>query len=157
MIFIFILFSLVCLPSLSVSTSQGMITALEQEIQKVAATIPANAGNFVNNIHSQGNFNSDTFDISQTNQILQNKWKLSPQIIQKFTNILYEESLIFQTFSENLDQSVAYLNEFIGAARRVGNSAEIAYIQVSSSGINFFLNKHINVHYINILHIILIF
>jgi len=111
-----------------------MIAALQSEIQKIAASTPSNANSYVNNIHSLGNFNSDSFNVSLTMQVLQQKLKLPQIAIDKFKNIIFSESLTFQTFTASLTQQVAYVSEFVGAARRVGNTAEIAFIQVSSSG-----------------------
>ena len=121
--------------SQSLSTSQQMISALESEIAKIAASTPSNAATYVNNIHSLGSFNSDSFHTNMTKQVLQQKLKLPQVAIDKFTNIIFSDSLTFQTFTASLSQQVAYISEFVGAARRVGDVAEIAFIQVSSSGI----------------------
>lgn len=135
MVIIFIILALICCPSQSATTSQAIIDSLRQEINKVAVSTPSNAAKFIKDINSQGNFNSDSFAVSQVNEILQEKWKFPAPIVKKFKNIIFAESLVFQTFTETLDQNAASLNEFVGAARRVGNNAEIACIQVSSSGL----------------------
>ena len=120
--------------SQSLTSSQQMISALQAEIQKIAASTPSNAGTYVNNVISQGIFNSDSFDVSQTQQILSVKLQLPQVAIDKFKNIIFSESLTFQTFTASLTNQVALLSEFIGAARRVGTIAEVAFIKVSSSG-----------------------
>ncbi len=132
--FIFII-SLHCLRFQSLTSSQEMISALQAEIQKIATSAPSNADTYVNNVNSQGNFNTDSFDVSQTQQILSVKLQLPQVAIDKFNNIIFSESLTFQTFTASLTNQVALMSEFIGAARKVDTIVEVAFIQVSSSGI----------------------
>ena len=144
-----ILFTILALTSSStrtLSTSEQIISALQVEIQKIASTTPSNAGSYVNNINSQGSFNSDSFTVNMTLQVLESKLKLPQVVVEKFKNIIFSDSLTFQTFTQTLNQQTAAMSEFIGAARKVGDVAEIAFLQVSSTGnVYFVYNSYINI------------
>jgi len=118
----------------SLAISDEMISSLKSEIQHIAASTPPNSATYIANIHSQGDFLSDSFDVSQTQNVLQSKWKFPKVVIEKFKSIIFSDSLTFQTFTASLTHSVADVSEFVGTARKVGDVAEIAFIQVLSSG-----------------------
>lgn len=114
--------------------SDQMISALRSEIQKISQTNPPNSASYIKDIHSSSFINSDTFYVSQTIEILQSKLRLSPEVINSFKNIIFSDSLTFQTFTSSILHQTGLITEFIGCARKTGLTAEIAYIQITSSG-----------------------
>lgn len=135
--FVYIFLLYICLSSYlatSLTTSEQILSSLEKEIQKIAQTVPSNTASLITNIQSQANSASDSFDVSQMIEILQNKHKLAPDFINSFKNILFSDSVTFQSFSASINHQTGLVTEFIGCGRKVGNTAEIAYIQIGSSG-----------------------
>ena len=120
--------------AISFTSSEQILSSLRNEIQKIAQTVPSNSASLITNIQSQAVSFSDSFDVSQMIEILQEKHKLAPDFVNSFKNILFSDSVTFQSFSASITHQTGLVTEFIGCGRKVGNTAEIAYIQIVSSG-----------------------
>lgn len=111
-----------------------MLSSLTAEATKIAASAPGNSGAFVQNIQNHGSFNADSFELTQAMAVLQKKLQLPQQAVDKFKNIIFADSLNFETFTISINVNQGMITEFLGTARKVGNQADIAYIEVASSG-----------------------
>jgi len=108
-----------------------LVQKLKDETNHLAATMPSNANNYARNIRSYGDFNADSFEVNQLDQIF-GKHKFQPQIAEKFKAIVFAKAVVFQTFCLSIAGVTASLNEFIGAARNVNGKVDIAFINVNS-------------------------
>jgi len=106
---------------------------LETEIQQISSEMPSHAGNLISGLTNSGELQFDSFRVEHLEDVLNNKYHLDASIVNKFKNIAFSSSLVFQTFRLEISKQ-ASLSEFIGAARNINNMIEIAFLSVQAQG-----------------------
>ena len=105
---------------------------LEAEIQQISSEMPPHAENLISDLTNSGELQFDSFRVELLNDILINKYHLDTSIVNRFKNIAFSSSLVFQTFRLEIAQQ-ASLSEFIGAARNINGMVEIAFLSVQAN------------------------
>lgn len=123
---------IVSLFALSICKNE-LATKLEAEIEKIASEAPPHIGSLISGLTSSGDIEFNSINVNIFESTLTNKYHLDASIINKFKNIVFSESLVFQTFKIEIAQQ-ASLSEFIGAARNINNMVEFAFVSVQAKG-----------------------
>lgn len=135
-IFFYSFFFLICIRCLFSTPSNEIAAALKKGIQSYIQ--PPNLSIFLSlmtSVHSSAKVYSDFFYVGETMNVLKNKLGFENEIVDQFKNIIFMESLIFQTFSITISSSNAGIVEFIGCARNKNSFVEISYIYIKSEGV----------------------
>ena len=112
-----------------------MIASINSQVQSSLDPPSINYFNqLINDVRSSFFINSESFEVAQTNEILEKKLQFPPIVIQLFKNIIFTDSLIFQSFVQTLSNQGASVTELIGCARKVNSTVQIGYVTVCAYG-----------------------
>lgn len=125
---------LIIILSINTTTSTNELALkLEEEFNKLSISFPSNWQNYISEIKSFRILKFDKFEVNELDYKLQTSHQLNPTAIDNFRSIIYTDSEYFNTFNFSINNLNGGYTEFIGAARKVQNIVEIAYIELITS------------------------
>ena len=122
--------------SINTSTSTNELAfKLEAEFNKLSVIFPPNWQNYILEIKSFRILKFDKFKVEELDFKLQTSHNFQPTVIDNFRSIIYTDSEYFETFNFSINNLNGGYSEFIGAARKVENIVEIAYIELETTAL----------------------
>jgi len=104
-----------------------------EQAKNLMASFPADADKFVRDIQTNGESKIGTCNTANLAEALR-QYGIEEKIINKFQEIVFGETLRFQTFCMEIEKNTGHIDEFVGAARRVDDKIDFAFVRVHSFG-----------------------
>eukprot|EP00828_Plagiopyla_frontata_P042686 TRINITY_DN643_c0_g1_i1.p1 TRINITY_DN643_c0_g1~~TRINITY_DN643_c0_g1_i1.p1 ORF type:complete len:357 (-),score=61.38 TRINITY_DN643_c0_g1_i1:81-1151(-) len=117
----------------SLLAENQLITSLQEQAKKIAATIPSDYSKLIMEIKTNGLDGFDSCEVSGFNQMIA-KYDFTQAVIDNFKTVTFSESVEFQSFYVNIKNEIADVIEFLGTGINQNGTIQIAFVYLFAEG-----------------------